>query len=590
MNMMRIREGWGSVSEVAVIRTACLMVNLAGLVLVVMLGRMTPDLLAGSVPVFRRQFIEQDGVGFLLSFAILFVTFFWCLSDDVARAIGRFFSRRRGFVAGLVLVLLCIGSAWIYRGYPLSMDEYSMLFQAKVFSMGDLSVSYPPRMIRWLFTPAELDRFFAVSPIDGRTISHYWPGFSLLSAPFVRLRVVWLLNPLLAAGSLLLLWKIARDVFDSSAGAGLAVLFAVASPAFSINAISLFAMNAHLFFNLAFVALLLRPTPARLLAAGTVGSIAVILHNPLPHFLFALPWIVRIAVGRRRFRDLALLGAGYLPLTVGVGVAWVVFRGVVGGAGVPTSWAETLWRIIERGRWLAFPSVSTLSIQCIYILKLCSWAIPGLVPLAVLGAWRWWAHPVIRTLTASAVLTMAAYVFVPFNQGHGWGYRYFHPVWGILPLFAVAALMIPGDHRRFGSLRPGLAGFAVTTALMSLAAGTAMRTIQVDHFIDHRLARRPVAPKEGCAVCFVDLRNGRPAGELVKNDPFQRERVVYLRSHGPEADRRFVGSTVPSARLVWRGPAGSCWTVEDPMDLRRTGPVSLRGGRSGVVSGPGDDY
>jgi hypothetical protein len=41
-------------------------------------------------------------------------------------------------------------------------------------------------------------------------------------------------------------------------------------------------MAAHLLMNVLY-ALLLKPSAARALAAGLVGSLAFTLHNPLPH-------------------------------------------------------------------------------------------------------------------------------------------------------------------------------------------------------------------------------------------------------------------------------------------------------------------
>ena len=159
------------------------------------------------------------------------------------------------------------------------MDEYAPLFQAKIFAHGKLAATFSPSLIDWMFPPRTINHFFSVSYSDGRVVSRSWPGLALLLTPFARWHMVWLLNPLIACGSLLLLRKITSVIFDSAAAGGIAVLFAIASPAFTMNAISLYSMNAHLFFNLAFVALLLRPTAMRIMAARFIGSVAIILHN-----------------------------------------------------------------------------------------------------------------------------------------------------------------------------------------------------------------------------------------------------------------------------------------------------------------------
>src|SRR5690606_20419668 len=129
----------------------------------------------------------------------------------------------------------------------------------------------------------------------------------------------WLANPVLAGLGIVLLAHVARQVLADEEAAGWAMALAVASPAFVINALSYYSMGAHLVANLAYTALLLRVTSARLVAAGLVGSIGLVLNQPLPHLLFALPWIAWLAWRPGRVRNLALLALGYLPLTLLLG-------------------------------------------------------------------------------------------------------------------------------------------------------------------------------------------------------------------------------------------------------------------------------
>ena len=68
------------------------------------------------------------------------------------------------------------------------------------------------------------------------------------------------------------------------------------------------------------------------------------------------------------------------------------------------------------------------------------WAPPCSFIFAVLGGWRLRENRVVRLLVQSAVLTFAGYLFVRFDQGHGWGYRYFHSAWGVIPILAGCAM------------------------------------------------------------------------------------------------------------------------------------------------------
>ena len=100
---------------------------------------------------------------------------------------------------------------------------------------------------------------------------------------------------MLSGLTVLVVHRLALKLFHSAESAGLAVLFTVASPVFFADGISYYLMTAHLLFNGVFALLLLEPAPRRLVLAGVVGSFALSLHNPVPHVLFAAPWIVSMA-------------------------------------------------------------------------------------------------------------------------------------------------------------------------------------------------------------------------------------------------------------------------------------------------------
>ena len=102
-------------------------------------------------------------------------------------------------------------------------------------------------------------------------------------------------------------------VAPPAAAPGWVVLLTAASPAFVVNAISLYSMPAHLLASACFAALLLDPTPRRLILAGAVGSLALALHNPVPHMLVASPFIAALALRPGRTRSLAALAAGFQP-------------------------------------------------------------------------------------------------------------------------------------------------------------------------------------------------------------------------------------------------------------------------------------
>ena len=224
------------------------------------------------------------------------------LGSALARRAERFvegWARHPRVVALLGLLLLAAGAWTVYRAAPLSMDEYAPWFQARIFAAGHIATRLPPDLLPWLLPPRLLYPFFATDVHSGAVASAYWPGFALLMAPFSLLRVEWLLDPVLGAACLLMIARLAGRWTGSRAASGWAMLLTLASTAFTANAISFYPLTAHLLANLIWMDLLtegracdfegvrLTGRTSRLLLAGIVGSFALVLHNPVPHAIFA---------------------------------------------------------------------------------------------------------------------------------------------------------------------------------------------------------------------------------------------------------------------------------------------------------------
>ena len=456
----------------------------------------------------------------------------------------------RAFIACITAALIAC-ALLVYRGHPLSMDEYAPVFQARIFARGALVAHVPPELVQRLIPPI---RWFIEASPDGRLVSSYWPGFALLLAPFAWLGAPWLLNPLIGGATLLVIWRIARALWPDTAAAGWAVLLTAASPAFVVNAISLYSMPAHLLASLCFAALLLDPTPRRLFLAGAVGSLALTLHNPVPHTLFALPFIVALAVRPGRVGKLGALAAGYLPGIALLGAGWFWVRAQIGGNPETVAGGAGALSVLTRLAF-ALPSASSFWSRGVNLAELALWAVPGLLALACIGAvWRR-SEPAVRLLTASALLTAVAYVFVPYDQGHGWGYRYFHAAWGVLPLLAAGALEHP---RAVAPLRKT----ALIGALASLLLANGLRLGQVRSFIDSQLRQIPSAPAPArLEVVFLRPDRGYYTVDLVQNDPFLDGSRWILLSRGPDEDARLM-ARFPGARRVVRTTVGELWQAD----------------------------
>ncbi len=508
---------------------------------------------ASLPPAFEYLFLRNEPTAAWLSCGIIAGA---ALLGWLSRAPERLFVERlaadpRAFIVGVTAVL-ALSALIVYRAHALSMDEYAPLFQARVFSHVVLFGRAPPELIHRLVPPF---RWFIETAPDGRMVSAYWPGFALLLTPFAWLHVPWLLNPLIGGLSLYLTWKIAHQIWPQGAQPGWTVMLSAASPAFVVNAISYYSMSAHFLASLCFAALLLRPGPSRLLAAGAVGSLALVLHNPLPHALFAIPWIVAVLLRPGRWRNLALLAAGYLPGILLLGVGWMWVRAQVGNTA--ESSAHGVMATLLALRRLAFdwPSLDLLWRRQINLAELANWAVPGLIALACAGAWQFRRHPVLRLFALSALLTFVGYLLVPYDQGHGWGYRYMHSAWAALPILAAGAV----ELAKAASIRRAM-GLA---AAASLVLATGLRFAQVRSFIDGQLSQIP-GPVRASAFEVVFLRpdRGYYTQDLVQNDPFMEGTRWILLSAGPTEDARFMKAWFKDARLTVHTDVADLWQID----------------------------
>jgi len=504
-------------------------------------------------PAFSYLFRRDEAAAAWLAGAIMVAAAALCTARRIPDRllVSRLAADPRTFIAAVTL-LCAVAALLVYRRHPLAMDEYAPLFQAEAFARGRLTGKVPPELLPRLL-PA--GHWFLKGSPSGEIISMYWPGFALLLTPLAALRVPWLLNPLIGGASLFAIWALSRRLWPGTAAPGWAVLFTAASPAFVVNAISFYSMPAHLLANACFALLLLDPTPRRALFAGLIGSFALVLHNPLPHALFALPFFVFILLRPDRIRLLAMLALGYLPLTALLGVGWMSLESSLGPS---PSGASGLLGMSSFLAYMAFgvPSKELALVRLMNLVELMLWAAPALVLLACIGAWTQRRSPPARLLLSAAAVTFIGYLIVPYDQGHGWGYRYFHSAWFVIPLFAAAAVEFwePGGA--------ALRRMALVTSLLGLFLCNGLRFQQVGTFIAEHLAQIPSPAGGKRQIVFVRISRGYYSIDLVQNDPFLESSRWVLISRGDAEDAEFMRRSFPEAHMVAQNPVASVWQTD----------------------------
>lgn len=467
-------------------------------------------------------------------------------------------------VATLSGVMLALGARFVYHAHPLSMDEYAVWFQSRIFAAGSLTGQFPPEWLDRLIPPEFQNYFLTVSRVSGRVASAYWPGFALIMAPFSLIGAEWLCNPVLGALSLVAIARTCSLVFpEDEAVAGWAMLFTLASPAFVAMSISYFAMTGLLLTNLVFVWGFLRPTPRRLFLSGIIGSIALTLHNPFPHILFAAPWLIWFVLNRPSWREVLALAAGYAPLTLLLGVGWVLFKAYLQAdlAGVPGSQlspASSGGAVATMSSAFSLPGLWIGYMRLAATVKLWVWAMPGLLVLTGLGYFRMRENVLVQLMLASAVLTFVGYFFVPFDQGNGWGYRYFHPAWSVLPILAGAAV-VGKNEARGEFLR--LQNIAIALVFGGLLILVPWQLKNIEGHISAHMGQAPGAPTEKRSFVFLFPDRGFLPMDLVQNDPFLRGKAIHMVGSGEQADGEFLRRANFEAIPLPANTFGQVWIV-----------------------------
>ena len=446
--------------------------------------------------------------------------------------------------AFVVFGLLAAATLVVFGTSPAAPDEQAALFQARLFSEFKIIGQYPAGLVDHMLAPAFKNSIILVGD-DGRTMSAYWPGWALLMTPFVWLGAPWLLGPAMGGLGVFLVGKLAT-VLQGAQAATVAVLLTVTSGAFVLNAMSLYPAGGHMTLSLLFAWLLLRGGSRDYVLAGLVGSLALVLNNPYPHAVFALPWGLWLLFSSERRRRLIPLAIGYVPGLMTL-AGWVLLQNTL--KTLDSTAAAHVW-LGHVSLLVTIPNITNLGDRLEELIRVWAWGAPGLLVLAGIGWWFTRGRIGLRLLGASFVSTVLLYWLYPGGQGLGYGARYYQVAWGALPILAAILIVTPGWER--------LRNFAMAAALVGLVV-----VVPLEMSYAHGLATVSAVPLSqlrgpGANLCFVDFDQVPAPGITMNNNPSTQGDLVLI-SQGPEADQALVKTWFPGARLVSQTSFGSCY-------------------------------
>lgn len=404
-------------------------------------------------------YLRHQDIWLLATGTLLLMVCFWRLDRSSDPLIV---SPRLALTIGMLMALgAWAGHYWILSGYDLSRDEQMATFDAAVFAEGRIVA---PLSGIWRDHADALNTMF-MYPAErpGAWISSYLPFNAAFRALFAQLGDAALTGPAMTLMGAVALWGCARRIWpDNREAPAVALLLYLGSGQILLSGMTTYAMPGHLALNLCWLWLFLNRKLWADMAALLVGFVAVGLHQPIMHPMFAAP-ILFLLILERDWRRASLYFAGYAV----IGAFWLWWPGMIwslvetGAAARPAEGVDYLSRLlvtIEKGDDLRFSNMAA------NLFRFLSWQHLLLLPLLFLGIGRVLRSRLAAALLVGLVLTILVMTVILPYQGHGFGYRYLHGLIGNAILLAVFGWVALGERcNRWRPLmtRATLAGLVV---------------------------------------------------------------------------------------------------------------------------------
>lgn len=434
--------------------------------------------------------------------------------------------RRLVWLAAAALVLLLwLGTHAVMLDYPLTRDEHMAVFDSYIY--GHLRLAWPLAPEWRPFSLSLVPAFLLDVPGHALLVSAYGPVNAMFRAAFGAVLDPALMNPLLAGIGLIALYRIAARLFPHSPGAVWTTLIGyVLSAQILVNAMTTYAMTAHLALNLVWLALYLHDRRWSHGVAMAIGVLAIGLHQIIFHPLFAGPFIL-VLLARRRWGLFALYAAVYGAALL----FWMKYPAIVmamggitpemgSGAGAGGFLAERIMPLLVKRDPFTFP------LMLFNLSRLAAWSPVFLLPLVVMS---WSAvkgnRGIALPLFSGVLLTLVAMAVILPMQGHGWGYRYLHPVMGnflLLAGYGYQRWSAQNASRANGTV---LLGSAVTLLLI-----IPFLLVTSHRFIADYVNLLALVNRQDTDMVIIDTEKPSFAIDIVRNLPDLTNRPLLLSS------------------------------------------------------------
>lgn len=219
------------------------------------------------------------------------------------------------YIAAFVLIACAVLSYFSFQNVPHVEDEVIYLMQAKMLAQGQLAVPAPP-------SPESFE-FYLMDTHKGLWFATTFPGWAMVLAVGTWLNATWLVNPVLAAGGILLAHALFKSAFDRGS-ANIAILLMACSPWFLLMSSSLMLHTLTLALMLGTWLLLSKSKDSNralfaLAAGGLMGLF--FLTRPMEGLLIGTLsglWVVSFSWRERRLKLVAAYSLGCIIIGAGL--------------------------------------------------------------------------------------------------------------------------------------------------------------------------------------------------------------------------------------------------------------------------------
>ncbi len=503
------------------------------------------------------------------------------------RVVGASLPRSAGWVVAVAAAAVLFAATLTLErgpleGMPHVQDAVSLIFQARNFALGRVASPSPVE-------PRFFDHEFIIN--DGRWFGIYSPGVPLLYSAGLRLDALDLVNPLLGAGAVVLLFLLGSRVYGRTEGF-LAAGLAASSPFVWQIGASYLSHPTALFFALIFLVAMTGPPALGRWSLAGLALGAAFLARPqtavplgIPFACWALVEMARAPESRLRW-----LACGFAA-TVGVFLLLAYNRVLSGSIWVTPIQQYSPWNHLGFGpvgvEWpldfglgQAFGNWTTNFDLLGAATSAAGWTF---LPLCLLP---WLLRPLQRSeaLLGSSALGIVCLFFFYFHDGVFLGPRYWYETLPVVFLSAARGLTLLGEA--VAAVLPKRVPRSHVAAMLALGAGVVLMAQTARMALEqgpklrglNGISRQLLTESEaipGRALVFVDSESSwQPYGAVFWTlwPELDRNRIIYARTDGvynvrpgrPRTPMSRLTAHFPD-RAAYRWSAGRLVPIGDPV-------------------------